>query len=350
MSFDEAQRGNGGGRYAWLDHARGIGIILVVYAHQMRAQASIGQMPAAWDGPFQDALIYSFHMPLFFFISGIVSLKSLRTKPFAVSFLDKLKSVAYPYFLWSIISWCLSAVAVKYVNKPMDFHNLLSIVYQPILQYWFLYVMFFCQLIALVFRRMFVGIVVIAAILLVAPLPFINPTINEFVGSFPFFVIGMVTSGWLLASADRRPARRATLVAVAVPALAVFVVLVCVPQGNTAFASSVGLVQAWAGIAFVVAVSRIIGSRWSWLSTLGQASMAIFVMHTIVAAALRTILGVVGMHSPLVTLVVCVMGGLIVPLIAVRIAALYRLEAWFGLGKSERRPARAQRATALAVP
>jgi fucose 4-O-acetylase-like acetyltransferase len=51
----------------------------------MRGQAAIGRVPSAWDGPFQDALIYLFHMPLFFFLSGIVSLKSVQRKPFADS-------------------------------------------------------------------------------------------------------------------------------------------------------------------------------------------------------------------------------------------------------------------------
>ncbi|KQS04184.1 hypothetical protein ASG11_07910 [Sphingomonas sp. Leaf357] len=347
MRSGDAQRG-GMNRHAWLDHARGIGIILVVYAHQMRAQTAIGQFPAAWNGPFQDALIYSFHMPLFFFISGVVSLKSMRSKPFAESFLDKLKSIAYPYFLWSILSWCLSALAVHYVNKPMDFRSLISIVYQPILQYWFLYVLFFCQLVALIFRRAFPANIVIAAIFLVAPLPFINPTINEFVASFPFFVIGMMTSGFLLAPTDRRSTRGKILAAVA--ALGVFMVLVCVRRDNSASLSAAALVQAWAGIAFIIVVARIIGPRCSWLSTLGQASMAIFVMHTIVAAAIRTILGMTGPHHPLLLLLACVIGGLIVPLIVVRVAAIYRLEPWLGLGKSERRSVGADRPIALAVP
>jgi fucose 4-O-acetylase-like acetyltransferase len=348
MQIEGAQREGGMNRHAWLDHARGIGIVLVVYAHQMRAQAAIGRVPSAWDGPFQDALIYSFHMPLFFFISGIVSLKSIQSKPFADSLGDKLKSIAYPYFLWSIISWCLSALAVNYVNKPLDFHTLLSIVYEPILQYWFLYVLFFCQLVALIFRRLFIATVVIAGMLLVVPLPFINPTINEFVASFPFFVIGMAASAYLLAPRDHRSWRWEALSAGA--ALAVFVVLVLIRSKNTAFLSPVALFQAWSGIAFIIMISQVIGPRWSWLSALGQGSMAIFVLHTIVAATVRTGLGLLGQRDPLVMLVACVIAGLLVPLIVARIATSYRVAAWLGLGKSERRITDAERPTALAVP
>lgn len=328
---------NRDGRWLWLDHARGIGILLVVYAHQMRAQAAIGHVPASWGGAFQDALIYSFHMPLFFFISGIVSVRSIRTKPFAASLSNKLKSIAYPYFLWSVISWCLSAMAVKYVNRPMDVMNLLSIVYQPILQYWFLYILFFCQIVALILRRFFVANVIIAAILLIAPIPFVNPTFNEFVTSFPFFVVGMMLSGPLLADSDRRAIRWE--VPAAALALTVFLILVWVRFDSGAFTSTVALARSLSGIAFIVVVSRIIGPRLPFLSALGQASMAVFVLHTIVAAAIRTQVTVAGVHAPLGMLVACVTGGLLVPLVVVHIAARYQLEIWLGLGKTtERRP------------
>lgn len=52
--------GGGGARLDWVDVARGIGIIAVVVGH-------------VWTrGPVRDAL-YSFHMPLFFLLSGLLS-------------------------------------------------------------------------------------------------------------------------------------------------------------------------------------------------------------------------------------------------------------------------------------
>ena len=50
----------GGGRLEWVDVARGVGIIAVVVGH-------------VWtQGPVRDA-VYSFHMPLFFLLSGLLS-------------------------------------------------------------------------------------------------------------------------------------------------------------------------------------------------------------------------------------------------------------------------------------
>ena len=50
----------GGGRLEWVDVARGVGIVAVVVGH-------------VWTrGPLRDA-VYSFHMPLFFLLSGLLS-------------------------------------------------------------------------------------------------------------------------------------------------------------------------------------------------------------------------------------------------------------------------------------
>ncbi|MEG3123312.1 acyltransferase family protein [Sphingomonas sp. GB1N7] len=340
--------GGGSDRHVWLDNARGIGIILVVYAHQMRAQALIGNIPGSWGGSPQDVLIYSFHMPLFFFISGIVSYRSLQSKASSEYFIDKLKTIAYPYILWSLISWCLSALAVRYVNRPMDFRSLIFIGYQPILQYWFLYILFLCQVLSLMLKKIFMMNISLACIFLVIPIASLNPTIKEFLMSFPFFVVGLVMSGLLLATTDGGLAR--WTIPVALFALMMFTGLTYVRLAGTVFPQWAALAQAWAGIAVVVMVSQCIGQRCSRLSALGRASMAIFVMHTIVAAAIRTSLAAVDLHHPAVMLVTCVAGGLIIPLIVFRAAARYGLEAWFGLGKPGRSQAAAGRATASAVP
>ena len=330
------------GRFAWLDNARGIGIILVVYAHQMRAQSARGLLPASWDGAFQDALIYSFHMPLFFFVSGIVSVKAIRGRSFSTNLRDKLQTIAYPYFLWSIASWCLSAAAVRYVKTPLDLDSLFSIVYQPILQYWFLYVLFFCQILAAALGRVFVLNVIIAAVLMIVPLPFDYPVLKQLAMSFPFFVIGMLASTMLMAPiADRaeEQSRASTLWKGAAFALAM-AALVWLTYSPPAGVAVVPLVRAWLGIAAVIILSRLIGSHMPWLTALGAASMAIFVLHTIVAALLRTVFAVAGLVDPLALLITCVVAGLVIPIVIAKLAARYGLEFWLGLGKS-RQAARA---------
>ena len=62
-----------GERILWLDAARGIGVVLVVLGHAIS--------DTVMDNPLFSRLfyfIYSFHMPLFFFISGYCGSKAIK--------------------------------------------------------------------------------------------------------------------------------------------------------------------------------------------------------------------------------------------------------------------------------
>lgn len=80
-------------RIEWLDIAKGIAIILVV----------IGHSPAT-NG--MKTFIYSFHIPLFFFLSGFVfnQQKYSKTKDF---FENKIRTTITPYLLFSFIGYLI---------------------------------------------------------------------------------------------------------------------------------------------------------------------------------------------------------------------------------------------------
>ncbi len=84
------------GRYEYLDIAKGIGILTVVWAHILL----IG-----WS----HQLIYAFHMPLFFFISGMLFKKEKYS-----SFMDFIKRRflrLFPsYVAYSIVTWVIWAL------------------------------------------------------------------------------------------------------------------------------------------------------------------------------------------------------------------------------------------------
>ena len=57
-------------RIAWIDAARGIGIVLVVIGHVEGGLIDAGiQSGASWAWPSYG--LYTFHMPLFFFLAGL---------------------------------------------------------------------------------------------------------------------------------------------------------------------------------------------------------------------------------------------------------------------------------------
>ena len=58
-------------RNVWVDYAKAIGIILVVYGHVARGVFNAGLPMDEARFVLVDSIIYSFHMPLFFFLSGL---------------------------------------------------------------------------------------------------------------------------------------------------------------------------------------------------------------------------------------------------------------------------------------
>ncbi|NND63037.1 MAG: acyltransferase family protein [Flavobacteriaceae bacterium] len=71
-------------RKAWIDQARGLSIFMVVYGHNF---------------PVIEPYIYSFHVPLFFFIAGMFHPKEVN---FSV-IKRRAKMILVPYFVWAFL-------------------------------------------------------------------------------------------------------------------------------------------------------------------------------------------------------------------------------------------------------
>lgn len=83
-------------RFDYLDLAKGLGIIMVVWGHIMLVGMS-------------HKLIYAFHMPLFFFISGLLFNKD-QFDSLGAFFMHRAKRLLIPYFLYSVSTWGIWAL------------------------------------------------------------------------------------------------------------------------------------------------------------------------------------------------------------------------------------------------
>jgi fucose 4-O-acetylase-like acetyltransferase len=128
------------GRVGWVDVAKGIGISLVVFGHNLGGLRESGILNNSW-GEFTERYIYIFHMPLFFFLAGLFVTQSAQ-RAFGVYFANKVSVIAYPYFVWSLLEGSIQIFASRFTNNHLSLTDLLKIVYQPIDQFWFLYVIF----------------------------------------------------------------------------------------------------------------------------------------------------------------------------------------------------------------
>ncbi|MCH5210662.1 MAG: acyltransferase family protein [Oscillospiraceae bacterium] len=97
-------------RLDYIDIAKGIGIILVVFAHTLVPQIRENSSFAGFLWIF----IYNFHMPLFFFLSGWLFEKGLERYNNKVKFiLGKLEYLMLPYLTFSVFAYVFINSALK---------------------------------------------------------------------------------------------------------------------------------------------------------------------------------------------------------------------------------------------
>lgn len=128
-------------RIRWIDVTRGIGVILVVLGHLSKVYEGIGQ----W--------IYSFHMPLFFVISGILFYKTNeKNKSLKRFIVGRLKGLAFPYVTISVLNILYDLVlhgfehAKEYIIDTITLNGILAL--------WFLPALFFAEIILFLWYKL----------------------------------------------------------------------------------------------------------------------------------------------------------------------------------------------------
>lgn len=127
----------------WVDCAKGIGIILVVYGHVARGLVKAGiEVPVDFYN-LTDSIVYSFHMPLFFFLSGLFFYHSFSKRGGKKLVFSKIDTILYPFLLWSIIQGCTEVFLSHYTNGNLPLYKVFTLLWAPRAQFWFLYALFF---------------------------------------------------------------------------------------------------------------------------------------------------------------------------------------------------------------
>jgi fucose 4-O-acetylase-like acetyltransferase len=311
-------------RIAWVDSAKGLGIILVIVGHVERGLVSSQTIQNTQAVRFLDAWIYSFHMPLFFFLSGLFLYKSAVQSDFLSFATDKLRTVLYPYFVWSIVVIVLKSCLGNLPNKPRSLDDLLKIPTDPMEQFWYLYVLFiliifFGALLALGMKPWIT--VVIAALILPTTIPYFfgwSTAVDLGRGNAIFLALGVIAgkSGHLPDGTGKLPVLGlVALLGYASPALAIW----C----NNGADFAIGL--ALSGTVAVAASSMLINNL-GWVghtaNFIGRNALEIYVSHTIFSAATRIALVHLSIENPAIHYLLGTIAGLTGPLLLVIVLKL----------------------------
>jgi fucose 4-O-acetylase-like acetyltransferase len=313
------------GRLRWPDVAKGVAILLVVIGHTLRGLVNSGVVAPSAAVMYVDTWIYAFHMPVFFFVSGLFAARSV-TRPARSYVGNKLATLAYPYFLWSSITLLLMKLAGGRTNNDLSAQALWKLPVEPIMQYWFLYCLLIIFLLYLAWNRcgasdrlFLVGAAAVHVLQACGP-PCAWAVADQVAQYMLYFATGLVLRDWLAAGVTQW--KRGTLVTWATLLLVgVSVMAYCLgqaPQGHGRWFDLLGTVAALWGIAGVVCASVVLGriGRCWWLGYLGRMSLPIFVAHTIASAATRIVLqSGIGIANSVIHVVLGVAMGLCVPLV-----------------------------------
>jgi fucose 4-O-acetylase-like acetyltransferase len=139
-------------RQSWIDAAKGFGILLVVLGHALRGLQNAQLLPTSGWSHALDAWIYSFHMPLFFLLSGFFMEKAVH-KPLDRALKDRAKTLLWPYLVWSVLQTLVQIRMSSYTTSQYDWMHLFGILWKPLMQFWFLYVLLLVSLLWLGLRR-----------------------------------------------------------------------------------------------------------------------------------------------------------------------------------------------------
>ena len=321
-------------RIGWVDHAKGIGIFLVVLGHVLYGMVH-ASLPVPRYTEYACNWIYGFHIPLFFVLSGLFVARSMH-KGVKRFLFDKLRVIAYCYVLWAILHGTLQIAASSYTNYHLTWSFLLRMWFEPFGVYWFLYVLFFIHLLFAIlhcmgFRK---GGMLVLAVILSAVVTTCGAEISSPLDQIGYYFLFFAFGAW---TAERRydfikGRGDAMLLALAI----LFVCLYSFSVG-TYFTPHDWLrhaTRALLGIAATVLFASFLERRgWCrFLRNWGAMSLQIYVMHTIFSAAWRIFWQKgAGVDSMPVHLVGGVVVGLILPLLVQHVASTLRFPYLFEL-------------------
>lgn len=311
-------------RITWVDHARGIAILLVVYRHVVvgMRRAGIEVNDYIYNG---QEIFYNFRMPVFFILSGVFIYLGLKKRPPFVILQERVATILYPYLLWAIILVSLEIVFSNFTNAKRGWQDYLHIITQPraIDHLWYLFALFNTTVLFLVFRTLiknkWAHLAFSFLLHSLTFMPFLQgqSLISDAFYFYPYFYLGTQLSDHLLnrskSDSFLSPSRLYWL-------LPLFFI------GQYFWFLHREQTGKWFPLVFIInliacyvvyIVARIMGQKmtFNFLSYIGKYSLYIYILHVPLAAAVRNIFskGILP-GAPWFILLCCWLVGILVPI------------------------------------
>lgn len=187
----------------WLTVLQGFSMLLVVIGH-----ISLTNVPRDPSTPIATGIettIYTFHMPLFIFISGWLFFFTCigKEKTYKDVLVSKLKRLAVPFLTFTLVTTLLKMAFPQLMHRVVDVEEIINTFVlfssNPLGEMWFLVVLFELMLLYPVYKFVLNSktasvIVLLAGVLLnrIAPSELLYFQLYRVCYMFPFFIVGMM--------------------------------------------------------------------------------------------------------------------------------------------------------------
>ena len=132
-------------RIKWIDNVKAFACFLVILGHLLQSLIRCNVDNNIIISNFFISLIYSFHMPLFMCISGMLYFKKEKINSLS-DYLNLIRTkfinLGIPYTTFYIFYMILNNIFSSSVNSPKGFKEWIGFFNNPIPPYWYLYALF----------------------------------------------------------------------------------------------------------------------------------------------------------------------------------------------------------------
>ena len=303
-------------REKWVDDVKVIACILVVLGHFFQSMTKASILPENDLYEWFETTIYYFHVPLFFICSGYLYQKYSKVNSvssWCKNVAKKVLALGVPYATFTTATWVLKKMFSSSVNDQIGGLGD-TLLLHPTAPYWYLYALFFIFLVTPTFssvKAAAVGLVVAIVVkgLILTGGGYSVYAVSTVLSNEIWFVLGMSICVFDVQLKGRKV--QGTICGLLFMILSIVVYTAEISGSAISFA--MGLLACVAVILIVAGFEEKFGRGMDFLA---KYTMPIFLLHTLFAAPLRSILMKIGIENAVIHVVLGLVISFAGPIIA----------------------------------
>lgn len=298
-------------RKKYIDVYKGLAILFVLMGHLTFFMFNMTEYNSFTYLKYLYLIIYLFHMPFFFGISGYLENK-IQEKDFKTFFIKGFFSLIIPYILFSYL---LITINLILHNPEFSIFNYLTVFYKSVSNLWFIYALFFIKIIEYLFYKFIKKenlITLIWIILFIISLFLKSESVIH-----NTLIFGISFHFGLLIYKNKKFYSTYYLLSILISVLGTIIYF--------KYNENLGKTMVGISLLFVlIELGKKFNLKNNFLEFLGKNTMIIFIIDGFTGVPLIRILQLVGINSSFIVLVLCIILKLIISFIVIKISEKIR--------------------------